>query len=174
MQLVGAQSGTGPNPVVFRGGPGHMASKAQDFCYAQCALGAMRFEVHVDVLYSGTSGALHEIDISLYDHNRATQIRRTRNTLPKTRTLYGAIECKFYDSDLGVALGRTFVGLISDCGTLRIKNFVTNGRSAGLAKYFSKNARPQPFFGVSPLARDSETRFVRVVEQELMKWAGIS
>lgn len=82
-------------------------------------------------------------------------------------------ECKFYDSQLGTALGRTFVGLADDCGGLMLKTFVTNGQSPPLAAYFSKKARPQPFFAVSPLISANRDRLVRVVEQALRQWAGV-
>ena len=36
VQLTGIRSGSMPNPVVFRGAPGSMASRNQDFAYANC------------------------------------------------------------------------------------------------------------------------------------------
>lgn len=173
VELRGVLSGPNPNPLVFRGGPGHLGSRAQDFCYARCTLGGKQFEVHVDVVYLGTSGAGHEIDVSLCDHVVGDAARRAPGVLPNTRGLRGAIECKFYDSDLKVALGRTFVGLIDDCGGLVVKTFITNGQNQPLAAYFSKNARPQPFFAVSPLIPSHRDRFVRVIEQALRQWAGV-
>jgi len=149
-----------------------MASDNQDFVYASCVLNARRFEIHVDVEYQGTSGALHEIDISLCDEAHAEAVRRTSST-PRTdgSKLLMAFECKFYESTPGVGLGRTFVGLISDCGTLRLKGFVSNIPSDKLRRYFSKTSRPEPFLGVVPAEPESEERFVHNVEQELRKWA---
>src|SRR5260370_30983718 len=60
--LTGINSGPNPAIVVFRGAPGDMASRAQDFCYMDCTLCRKRFEIHVDVVYEGQSGASHEID----------------------------------------------------------------------------------------------------------------
>jgi hypothetical protein len=170
--LTGIQSGPQPTTLVFRGAPGSMASDNQDFVYASCSLNGRRFEIHVDVEYQGTSGALHEIDVSLCDEAHAETVRRTART-PKTdgNKLLMAFECKFYESTPGVGLGRTFVGLISDCGTLRLKGFVTNIPSDKLGRYFSKNSRPEPFLGVVPTDPESEARFVYSVEQELRKWA---
>lgn len=159
---------------MFRGGPGHLGSRAQDFCYASCTLGGKQFEVHVDVVYLGTSGAPHEIDVSICDQAVGDAVRQSSGVfLPNTRGLRGAIECKFYDSQLGTALGRTFVGLVDDCGGLVAKTFATNGQSPPLAAYFSKKARPQPFFDVSPLMPGNRDRLVRVIEQALRQWAGI-
>jgi hypothetical protein len=171
VQLTGIRSGSALHPVVFRGAPGSMASKNQDFAYASCSLKQKRFELHLDVEYQGSSGVLHEIDVSMCDENHATEVRTTSST-PKTaqNKLLMAFECKFYESTPGVSLGRTFVGLISDCGSLRLKGFVTNIPSDKLAQYFSKSARPQPFLGLNPLDTASEERFIRYVEQELRKW----
>ena len=173
VELRGVLSGPNPNPLVFRSGPGHLGSRAQNFCYARCTLGGKRFEVHADVVYLGTSGAAHEIDVSLCDQTVGDAARRTPGVLPNTRGLRAAIECKFYDSHLGTILGRTFVGLVDDCGDLVLKTFVTNGQSPPLAAYFSKKARPHPFFGVSPSIPGNRDRLVRVIEQALRQWAGV-
>jgi hypothetical protein len=149
-----------------------MALRNQDFAYASCVLNQKRFELHVDIEYQGTSGALHEIDVSMCDENHATDVRTTRSTPKATSNkLLMAFECKFYESTPEVSLGRTFVGLISDCGSLRLKGFVTNVPSDKLTQYFSKSSRPQPFLGINPLDAASEDRFIRYVEQELRKWA---
>lgn len=171
-ELKGIRSGTNPNPVVFRGAPGSMASRNQDFAYASCSLRNRQFEFHVDVEYQGTSGALHEIDVSMCDKGHADAVRNTNGT-PKTEgnKLLMAFECKFYENTPGVDLGRTFVGLISDCGALRLQAFVANLLSDKLGLYFSKRSRPQPFLGLVPTDGASEERFIRNVEQELRKWA---
>src|SRR5262245_58768378 len=75
--LSGIRSGPQPATVVFRGAPGSMASKNQNFAYASCLLNQKKFEIHVDVEYQGTSGALHEIDVSVCDRNHADAVRRT-------------------------------------------------------------------------------------------------
>ena len=170
--IMGINSGVNPNPIVFRGSPGHMSSRAQNFAYAECMLNSKEFEIHLGVQYIGTSNALHEVDVSIFDHDRADQIR-AEGILPSTRNLRAAIECKFYDSNLGVTLGRTFVGLVSDLGGLKIKSFASNGRSSGLADYFSKSDRPNPFFALTPLRPDVTDRFVRSVEQDLRKWCSV-
>jgi hypothetical protein len=173
VEIKGVLSGPNPNPVVFRGAPGQMSSQAQDFAYARCVLAGYAFEVHLDVQYLGSSGATHEVDVSIYDALRA-DAARSFGAVPGIRHLYGAVECKFYDSTLGTALGRAFVGLVDDCGTLQVKCFATNGQSSGLARYFTQGRRPQPFFDLSPLRPAVESRFVSHVEQALRKWRGIT
>lgn len=76
VKIMGIITGQNPNPVVFRGSPGHMSSQAQDFAYAECTLNNKEFEIHLGVQYVGTSNALHEVDVSLFDHDRADQIGR--------------------------------------------------------------------------------------------------
>jgi len=100
VELRGVLSGPNPSPVVFRGSPGRLGSRAQNFCYARCSLGNKQFEVHVDVVYLGTSGAAHEIDVSLCDEAVGEAARQTPGLLPNTRGLRAAIECKFYGTRL--------------------------------------------------------------------------
>ena len=174
VELRGVNSGANPNPLVFRGAPGYMGSTAQDFCFARCTLNNREFEIHVDVTYVGRSGATHEVDVSIYDRAAADAVRQNPAVQPSTRSLRAAFECKCYDSNLGTALGRAFVGLVSDCGQLKARKFVTNGQSQGLARYFSKSGGPQIYFQVSPIIADNADRFVHNVEQTLRQWAGVT
>ena len=170
--LAGIKTGANPSPVVFRGAPGSMASMNQNFAFVDCGLKGKQFEIHVDVEYEGTSGALHEIDVSVCSKEHANAVRSTNGT-PKTdgNKLLVALECKFYESTPGVTLGRTFVGLVSDCGTLRFHAFVANLLSDKLKMYFSKKSRPEPFLGLVPTSPESENLFVSNVQQALLKWA---
>jgi hypothetical protein len=159
--LTGINTGANPSTVVFRGAPGSMASTSQNFVYADCSLSNRSFEIHVDVEYQGSSKALHEVDVSVCD----TTPRASGNKLLMV------LECKFYEKTPGVSLGRTFVGLISDCGDLRLKAFASNIPSDKLRQYFSQTRRPEPFLGLNPTDKNAEDRFVRHVEQVLRKWA---
>ena len=172
--IHGRNSGPNPAIAIFRGGPGLLGSAAQDFAYALCQLNNKEFEIHVDIQYEGGSGAIHELDVSIYDHAAAERVRQNPNLFAKTGKLYGGFECKFYDSTLGTALGRTFVGLIDDCGTLQIKAFTTNGLSQGLVRYFTPKKRPDRFFRLSSLRQTQEADFVSFVKQVLSKWAGVA
>ena len=170
--LTGINSGANPSPVVFRGAPGSMASRNQNFAFVDCELKNKQFEIHVDVEYQGTSGALHEIDVSMCNKQHADAVRSTKGS-PKAsgNNLLVTLECKFYESAPGVALGRTFVGLVSDCSGVRFKAFVANLPSDKLQRYFSKDRRPEPFLGLVPTSPDSENRFIANVQQALLKWA---
>lgn len=172
--IVGIQSGPNPATVILRGGPGRLGSSAQNFAFVQCQLGNKSFEIHVDVQYAGGSGAIHEIDVSIYDHDSAQRIRQSSqagNTFPPCSKLLGAVECKFYDVDLGTSLGRTFVGLVDDCGTLHFKAFATNGHHNGLAQYFALKKRPMRFFDLSPINTLVEADCVSWFATEFRKWA---
>lgn len=169
--LVGIKSGTNPTQLVFRGGPGSMASTVQDFCYAECKLGKKYFEIHLDVEYIGQSGATHEIDVSIYDHEYAQQIRSAKRTPRTNKPLIMAFECKFYTSTPGVSLARTFVGLVSDCASTKLEGFVSNISTKGINMFLSKSSSPEPFTDLSPLDKNSEETFIGYVAQVLRKWA---
>jgi len=167
---TGIQTGANPQVLVFRGAHGSMASHGQDFCYIDCTLGRKRFEIHVDVVYEGQSGANHEIDVSMCESGHAQDVRQSGRTPRTNRYLVGAIECKFYESTPGVALARTFVGLIRDCSTNRLNAFVANQSSPGLQSYLSTSWAPKPFVDLTPLSVQAEQRFVSNVEQVMRQW----
>lgn len=168
--LTGIVSGPNPSVLIFRGAPGSMASNAQDFCYVSCTLGRRRFEIHVDVIYEGQSGANHEIDVSICESRHAQDIRQSGRTPRTNKYLIAAIECKFYQSLPGVALARNFVGLIKDCSPNRLNAFVANQSSSGLDSFLSTTWAPKPFTDLTPLAPEAERRFVYNVEQALRQW----
>jgi hypothetical protein len=168
--LTGIQSGPNPATIVFRGAPGDMASRSQDFCYIDCRLGRKHFEIHADVVYEGQSGASHEIDVSICEAAHARDVRQTGRAPRTNKYLIAAIECKFYTSTPGVALARTFVGLVSDCSKNRLDAFVSNQTSPGVDSYLSRVQGPKPFTDLTPLNPQSEQRFVMNVEQVLRQW----
>lgn len=170
--IRGISSGSRPSTIIFRGAPGSMSSTHQDFCFAECTLRNKSFEIHVDIEYVGQSGATHEIDVSIYDAQAAENVRRTGRSPRTNKSLIAAIECKFYSSQPGVSLARTFVGLVTDCAGNKFKAFVSNQSSPGLERFLSKANSPEPFSDLSPLNPDSEERFVKYLEQVLRKWAG--
>jgi len=169
--ITGIRSGRNPGTYVFRGGPGSMASRNQDFCYVDCQLNNAAFEIHVDVEYVGQSRASHEIDVSFYDAQRANEVRN-ENSSPRTnKPLIMAMECKFYNSRPGVALARTFIGLLSDCTTNQLNAFISNRTTLDIERFLSKKSKPEPFTDLTPLNPDAEDRFIRFLEQKLRKWS---
>jgi hypothetical protein len=169
--LSGIKSGSNPSQIVFRGSPGQMWSRLQDFCYLDCRLNTKAFEIHLDVTYEGMSGANHEIDVSIVDAAHAEQVRTLR-IMPRTnKNLIGALECKFYDSTPGVALARTFVGLLRDCSSRRFDAFVANQTTDGIDKYLSKKWAPKAFVDLTPGDASAEQRLVSYLGQELRQWS---
>ncbi len=83
--------------------------------YLYCSLNGKQFELHVDVEYEGSSGATHEMDISLIDNSHTTPSRQgSRN--PRYASLI--IECKFFSSSVpSIGPARALVGLLSDFQT---------------------------------------------------------
>lgn len=169
--LTGVQSGANPNRIIFRSGPGNIWSSGKDFCYLDCEFSNKEFEVHLDVTYEGNSGAHHELDISLYSKKDLVKVRQYRIFPKMQKPLIGAIECKFYTTTPGVLLGRTYVGLLKDAlGRQRFDAFVSNQSSEGLRKFLS-NKSLQSFVDLSPLDKTSEERFIKNLEQFLLKWS---
>lgn len=167
---TGIVNGANPPVIVFRGAPGAMHSRGQDFCYADCTLQSERFEIHVDVEYEGQSEAIHEIDVSICDSAHCQNIRAS-GRLPRTRkNLVMLFECKFYTTPPGVSLARTFVGLRIDCTGYQLSGFICNQANQGLRDYLSNKGRPNLFTPL-PSDTDSEELFIRSVEKELRRWA---
>jgi len=82
-----------------------------------------------------------------------------------------AMECKFYKSRPGVALARTFIGLLSDCITNQLDAFISNRTTPDIERFLSKKSKPEPFTDLTPLNPDAENRFIRFLEQKLRKWS---
>lgn len=172
VNLIGIQTGANPPTLVFRGGPGAMSSRAQDFCYARCVLGSKEFEIHVDVEYEGSSGATHEIDVSICESSHCDSVRGTGRSPRANKNLIMLFECKFYTNNPGVLLARTFVGLRSDCSNYQLSGFVSNITTQGLRDYLSMKNRPKPFIP-TPLDIGGEELFIRTIQQELRRWARV-
>lgn len=171
VSLIGINSGKNPNPIVFRGSPGVIYSKAQDFAYALCSLNGKEFEIHADVQFLGQSSASHEIDISLVQHDAADRCRKRLEYPGMSQHLIGAIECKFYFGNPGVSLARTFAGLLSDASSNRVEAFVYNRSSDDIGAFFSKLNSSNSFDNLVPSNAIYEDMFVNYIMLELSKWS---
>jgi hypothetical protein len=162
-----------PHPIVFRGGPGEMASADQNFAYAHCTFPSGKsLEVHLGVQYVGTSGATHEVDISLYEASAASQARNNGEH-PDQKHLIGVIECKCYSNPIGAVLARAFVGLLDDCNNYHFAALVSNSPGEQVKKYLSLAHRPDPFLEMDLLTHHHryERRFFWFVTNKLRKWS---
>lgn len=169
--LCGINSGINPATLVFRGAPGYMHSNSQDYCYAYCTLNGKEFEIHLDVQYEGCSGAIHEIDVSIYDHVSANKIR-CDGKIPRSDKVIMIFECKFYDrSIVSTDMARSFAGLVQDCKGNILNAFVSNNGTKNLKKYFSNKNNIEPFIDLEAVNQEAEERLIRYIEQKLRKWA---
>jgi hypothetical protein len=162
-----------PHPIVFRGGPGEMASTDQNFAYALCTFPSGKsLEVHLGVQYVGTSGATHEVDISLYEASAASQVRNSGG-YPDQQHLIGAIECKCYSNSIGTVLARAFVGLLDDCNSYHFAALVSNSPGEQVKKYLSPAHRPAPFLEMDFLLPHYryERMFFWFVTKKLKEWS---
>lgn len=168
-ELVGRDGKPAKN-IILRGAPGHMASNAQNFCYIKCGLNTKEFEIHLDVQYEGNSGVLHEVDVSIYDHADAKNVRGFISQ-PKASKLIVMIECKFYQANPpSIALGRQFVGLVSDFAGRKMNAFVSNRGTQSLNRFLASKGNIEPFTDLIPGDQAAE-RFVKNLEQVLRKWS---
>jgi len=169
--IIGIRTGPNPNPVVFRAAPGAIYSISQDFAYLDCTLNGKQFEIHVDVEFEGSSGATHEMDVSLIDKGRAD---RARNGQRNPRNLLFVAECKFYSSSIpSIGVARALVGLASDFHLEIGVAFVSNDATINLKNFLSKKNRPEPFPDLSPLDKEAEERFKNRIESWLRRWASV-
>jgi hypothetical protein len=168
---TGINSGSNPNPVVFRAAPGSVYSVSQNFAFLSCSLNGKQFEIHVDVEFEGASGATHEMDVSLIERNYADRSRQGRRN---PRYPLCVAECKFFSSSIpSIGLARAMVGALADFST-RIGNiFVANGATNNLKNYLSNKTRLDPFIDLTPLNKQAEERLINNIESKLRKWASV-
>ncbi len=161
-----------PNPFIFRGAPGQIHSKNKNYGYASFTLNGMDFEIHAGVEFIGNSGMTHELDVSIMRADTAQECR-LHPIDPSASSVFGAWECKFYDTRLKKNLARAFVGLVDDLGTnLRLTGFCSNQTHDQIKNYFQPQRRPYPHLLLTPLDPASEIRFVGVLSAELKKMTG--
>ncbi len=59
------QQDASPTVFIIRGSPGPLNSDTQDFGFAVFRYKTISYEIHLGVQYRGSSGVLHEFDISI-------------------------------------------------------------------------------------------------------------
>ena len=170
IRLDSAQSGpkNPPPPMVFviRGAPGPLNSKKQDYGFAVFGYRGEDYEIHLGVQYRGSSDVLHEFDISILPTKAANETRANGRP-PGPGKACAMFECKFYDKNLGIELGREFVGLRSDFTSVPIARLVTNSDSASVALFLKKNNRPKLSRRLEPGNQSMENEFMYAIVDEL-------
>ena len=154
-----------PTSFIFRSSPGYLNSRAHNYGYAVLAFANCPvLEAHVGVRVSGHSGVLHECDISVLFQREADVCRsRSQHIAPRSSQVVVAIEAKFYAADLGLHLGRGFLGLVRD--TSAHNTFFVINRSARSVERLLAHKRQQWEHHVLPTQPMALDRFRFAVQK---------
>ena len=151
---------------VARGGPGRLELNRSS--YALFTYRNKEYEVHIDIEVEGTSGMIHEIDISIVDSERANNCRQV-GSIPTAPSVKVAFECKYYGNKLNKSLIRTYVGLLDDMGNILFSGFVSNLDNEDIQLYCSKKNRPYFLSSLAPWEKKEQTIFVGLLEKQFKK-----
>ncbi|HDY7465647.1 TPA: hypothetical protein RQJ52_004105 [Vibrio vulnificus] len=147
-----------PKTLFFRSSPGRIYSKANDYAHAVIDFGNdLIFEGHVGVYVEGLAGVVHECDALVVDASEGEFCRRNMVHPKKSHTVLTA-ECKFYSGNLGISLGREFLGTTLDLGK-EDRFFLSNRDGKSLDRVLAHHKR-QRFLGLTPLNPDSEAQTI--------------
>lgn len=152
-----------PAYLVFRTSPGNIYSKAKDYTHALIKFSSdLVYEAHIGIYISGTSGVLHECDVSVLKSDEGNFCRRNRVHPKKANTILTA-ECKFYSGNLGIALGREFLGATMDLGKDN-RFFVSNSQGDNLDKILAHHGRKH-YLGLRPSLSDTEEQMIALFRE---------
>ncbi len=129
---------TNPNVFIFRTSPGYLASTNQDYGYAEIEFQDKPIlEAHLGVRVAGASGVLHECDVCVLLQEEANVCRNSQTAVaPRSSRIVLSVEAKYYAADLGLRLGREFLGFLADTSVDK-SFFVVNRTSASIEKLLS-------------------------------------
>jgi hypothetical protein len=122
-------------------------------------------ELHTGIYLTGKSKQIHEADVAVIDAAEA-EFARDNSTPPRSTKSLLTIECKFLSGDVGIAMGRGFVGLCSDFGS-RECFFVSNAGSSSVARLLTHHKKSWQH-ELEPSNTVVDTRFRNVI-QDLFK-----
>jgi hypothetical protein len=127
---------------VFRTSPGYIGSTNRNYGYALINFpNKPMLEAHVGVRVAGTSKVLHECDICVLLSDEAELCRNSLvNIAPRASKVIISVEAKFYDSSLGLGLGRAFLGFTMDVSAYK-SYFVINRESRSIERLLSHKKR---------------------------------
>lgn len=132
------------NPTVFvcRTSPGYLHSATKDYGYAEIEFqGKPVLEAHLGIRIAGASGVLHECDVLVLLQEEAELCRNsTTRIAPRSKRVILSVEAKFYAGDLGLHLGREFLGFLSDT-SIDKSFFVVNRESNSIERLLSHKGK---------------------------------
>jgi hypothetical protein len=144
--------------LIFRTSPGNIFSTAQDYCYANIKFpDNLNFEAHIGVYVEGVAGVIHECDVLVIDAAEG-QFCRRHSVHPKRTSILLSAECKFYTGNLGIQLGRQFLGITTDLG--RENRFLISNSDGRSTDRVLAHHKRQRYLGLTPLSSDTETQVV--------------
>lgn len=147
-----------PTKMIFRTSPGRVYSIANDYSHALISFNNdLHFEAHVGVFVEGLAGVVHECDVLVIDAGEGDFCRRNMVHPKKSHTVLTA-ECKFYSGNLGISLGREFLGTTIDLGK-EDRFFLSNRDGKTLDRVLAHHKR-QRYLGLTPLDADAEFQTV--------------
>jgi hypothetical protein len=132
--------GANPSKFIIRGAPGYIHSAGNDYGFAEFKCNSRIYEIHLGVRYFGSSRVLHEFDISILDAVDAHAARGNQRN-PSSGNARIVFECKFYGGNIGIGLGREFVGLLSDFSSAKSARLVTNSSSTSVRMYLTERVK---------------------------------
>jgi hypothetical protein len=149
---------TSPTNLIFRSSPGRIYSTADDYAHALISFNnELNFEAHVGVYVEGLAGVVHECDVLVIDAGEGDFCRRNIVHPKKNHTVLTA-ECKFYSGNLGISLGREFLGTTIDLGK-EDRFFLSNRDGKTLDRVLAHHKR-QRYLGLTPLNPDAELQTI--------------
>ena len=132
------------SPAIFvcRTSPGYINSTAHDYGYAVIEFANKPLlEAHLGIRVAGASMVLHECDVCVLFRDEAELCRNAAgNVAPRAAKVVVSVEAKFYDSSLGLHLGRAFLGFTMDVSAFK-SFFVVNREAASIEKLLSHKKR---------------------------------
>jgi len=136
------RNGIPTTSLIFRSSPGYINSSIKNYSYAKISFnGCPELEAHISVRVSGQSTVLHESDISVLLTSEADLCRLSPDRVaPRSSKLVVSIEAKYYTTNLGLHLGRSFLGLTTDFSAQEII-FITNSSSDSITKLLSRKKK---------------------------------
>lgn len=146
---------------VFRNSPGAIYS-SHPYTFAQIDFTDLPIlEAHQGIYVAGSSGVFHECDVAVVFANEANTCRQNLVHSRSSKVLL-AVECKFYSTNLGIDLARSFLGLTEEISQSD-RFFVSNASSDSLKKMLTSHRRAWEN-GVTPLNARIQDRLRRYFE----------
>lgn len=162
-----SRSQENPSVFIFRTSPGYLHSTTQDYGYVEIEFPEKPvLEAHLGIRVAGASGVLHECDVCVLLQEEANVCRDNPMTVaPRSARVVLSVEAKYYAGDLGLHLGREFLGFIADTSVHK-SFFVVNRTSSSIErllshkkKYWEHNISPRNTTDVERLRNAFQTGF---------------